>query len=182
MSARDILPFRSSYGGHNVMSRYPVNTTAAFLEGEPVLVEAAGTLIEAATLPSPVTNPPNLIGIAAAGAANTALARSGSSATPFPTTMLAPVYMLSHDAEFVTRNVFNNSDALVAPTLANVGDRCALRRVTGPPDIWGVDFGAAATTLWFQITDVLDSLKRSIRLSGAAGVFAVFRRVEKLQE
>jgi hypothetical protein len=175
MAAGDIWPARDPYGGNCKVSRLPVNTTATFLRGEPVAIEAAGTLIESASQPDPTAEPSACAGIALASAADVAFHRSGSSATPYPTTMLAPVAEFSYSTEFITRNLFNGSDVLIAPALANIGDKGGLRRAPAG-DVWGFDIGAAA---FFEIKDVLDALKRPVRLSGGTGVYVVFARCEE---
>lgn len=179
MAANDIVPLVAPYGGQCKQSRYPMTAGATFLEGEPVLIVAAGTLEEVPVGETDATADGGLIGIAAARAVRVVQLQTGTEATPTATTRaLAPVYDLTPDTEFITRNVMDASDVLIAPLAAHVGEKCSIRK-TAAGDTSGINVGAAPANQHFVVTRVLDSLKRDIQLSGGAGVFAVFRRAEE---
>ena len=115
MAAFDIMPFTSAHGGHTRVIAYPVNTAATFLVGEPVQIEAAGTIIESATLPTPVASPPTLAGIAAASAASLAALNNWGSTT-LGANVLAPVYDLNDDVEWISNNLMTSVETNLALT------------------------------------------------------------------
>jgi len=173
MASLDIVASVHPYGGHSKVTHYPLAVAAAFLAGEPVVVQADGTLVECITNPDITAQPPTLTGIAAAAAVN--VAQLNTNSATIPANVLAPVIEMAPDVEFETRNLFSASDALVVPLLSHINDKGSLRLTGG--GVWGIDVGAG--NLHFRIVRVLDSLKRDIRVSGGTGVFVRFVRAEE---
>lgn len=119
MSLRDIRPFRSSNGGWEKVEGVRVGagtTSTSWEEGEVLVIDAAAG--DANVAPDGATAASNLTIIATAGSSGLQSVY-GATDTTWTTTPPADHqvtgYILSDEAEFITDNVFNNSDTNIGP-------------------------------------------------------------------
>lgn len=178
MAKNDIRVHRSPHGGHVVIQHAQVDTAAPYLQGEAVLINADGELSESATEPE-VNTPTELVGIAAAGALDTARARLGLSGTVAllsDSGQQASYYAFDNTTEFETDNFTSDDDAVLdgTPAEGDVGSLCNLRRSAGGG--WGVSNNASGDNLDFVITRVVDARGEDVSFSGATGVTVVFKK------
>ena len=177
MADMDIMPYDASSGGHVRIVDYPLDGSASFLRGEVVVVDAGGQLNEAATQPD--VRPAGgtaagAVGIAAESAQGIANSRTGDGLIATAVNQPAGVYTFDNDARFVTRQIFNNSDVVITPTVANIGDTCSLRLGAGTEG-WGIDVGGTAGVENFVVEKVLDADGKDAALNATTAVSAVFR-------
>ncbi len=144
MAARDIAWYSSKDGSPDPFS-YAVTASQSFLEGEAVLVVAAGTLSEAADDPSAIT------GIAAHRSTDV-------DGTALPVGRRVTVYRTSPGQVFRTTNFATDGAGTAAtPTVANVGDTAGLDFSGGN---WFLDTNK--NNVICAIVDVLDSKGQSL--------------------
>lgn len=106
-----------------------------------------------------------------------------------------PCWVIEDGVTYITRNLYNNSDTPVTPTVTMIGDTCGAWRdntavtsaaythrpagQTGLRDstdgVNGV-FGIDQNGTGLIIVDVLDSNQESITRSAGTGVFVIFRK------
>ena len=186
MASRDIMPFISPTDGPRVISyRIGASTTTAtggtsWREGEVVVVDAAGD-IDAKADGATATTDAQLVSTAHTdGLIRNDGATSGS-ATP---TTMCPCWVVDERTEFITKNLFNNSDVLVTPLLAHIGDAAGWWRdntaittlPNSPADGANGKFGIDLNTTGLIITRVLDSNFVDVGKSAGTGVYVCFRR------
>ena len=157
MSARDIMPYKE------IETRaFPVAASQSFQAGEPVVVQAAGTLIEAATDPSTID------GIAAHRSTDV-------DGTDLGVGQRVTVYEVGPRQTFRTNSITSDGAGATAlvPTLANIGDFAGLALTGG--GVWSLDTGA--NNLLCKIVGVLDRDGRDLsdpNLLPGTGVTALF--------
>ena len=181
MAARDIMPWNSSTGGTTVVRAAPMTASEAFERGEPVNVVNAGTLTEPpddATQWIITDGEPsgrNNVGIAAEG--------PGTGNINYKTGVAYATndsisYWPSGDGQlFITENFFAAGAASdVVPVQTDVGEPYQITYNTTGTIGWGVEqtAGVEGVDVVAVVVDVLDSLNRPIRESGAAGAKVVF--------
>lgn len=146
MARNDIRPFRSVQGGSDLMRGFPQAASAAFREGEPVVM-TAGALAEA------TDDPPVVTGIAATRAVD-------AFGTSFATGTMATVVVGVPTQQFVCFNFATDGAGTTAtPTQANAIGALAGLTLDGSGN-WWVDTGCA--NLLVQIDEVVDSTGRNI--------------------
>jgi len=144
MSARDISWYSSRDGSPDPMS-FPVTATQTFLEGEPTVLVAAGTLSEASDDPASIT------GIAAHRSTDIDSASFGVGRR-------ITVYRNTPGQVFRTQNFSTDGAGTAAtPTLSNIGDAAGFTFTGG---VWSLDTGTG--NLLCRILDVLDSQGQSL--------------------
>jgi len=178
MARGDIMPFRTSLGGAARKYSARLDATADYDEGDAVAITAAGDLIESITEVDPAV-PTETVGIAANASTDVARARTADKllATAATNGEHNQYYAWADlDVEWITKNITADDDAVLdeVPLEAQIGDLCNLRTGSG---LWGISVHASGDHRVFQITDVLDARKNSVSTTGAAGVYALFRRL-----
>ena len=183
----DIRPAFDPLGGYHRIEVYPRNASATYGFGEWVALSAAATAtlneIAEATTSTNFTAGTHFVSAAPmnkviGGAAGTQIRmdRIGDAryVDPPNTSVLDPVYAVSADTEYMTRFLFNNSDTLVTPSSAHINDVCGMHNATAgtAADRHGVDINGTGLI----IVRVLDAKGVDVVLSGATGVWVVFRR------
>jgi len=175
MSKDDFVPSRGTDQG-TALPAYEWGALAAsetFVRGEPVSINAAGSITESATNP----DADDFVGFAA-GSGDTVGATDpiGTVRTPeglftpglspnLPTTGDdVPFFRARQQRKWMTRN-FSTAGVgvLVTPTVAVIGDVGGLRLNGG---VWFFDT-AAGTTKLGRVTDVFDANFRSLKRAGA---------------
>ncbi len=183
MAFGDIVPLNPQ---DILIEHFPVNASETFDIGEFVQLNADGEVAEAAD----EGDEESVLGVSAGSGDTTATASSATGIGIFRYTRLGdfvpgdnaavtgdlvPVYLFS-DArgKYATRNFATDGAGTdVAPTTAlAVGETGEKFVVAG---VHGVDVGGATTDEIFLVTNVLDTNMIPIELSGATGVWVVFR-------
>ncbi len=164
MSARDFNWYSSNTGAPDPRG-FPITASQAFLEGEPVILVAAGTLSEAAT------DPASIVGIAAGRSTDV-------DGNAFAAGRLITTYGIGPEQIYKTTSFTSDGAGATAavPTLANIGDVAGLALTGG---VWSLDTGTA--NLIAEIVGVLDSNGRNLSdpvLSSGTGSIVLFRFVE----
>lgn len=165
MAKNDIRPFRAASGGTNTLSAFPLAASQTFEEGEPVVVQAAGTLAECAT------NPGTVAGISAGSSQGKT--STGDDGTR-PTGTMIQVYSPTDEQLFVTQNFATDGSGTAAtPDQTHVGDLAGFTLTGGD---WYVDTGASNDHV--EIVAVLDGNGQpvgdsTVRTAGT-GVSVVF--------
>lgn len=174
MGQRDIMPLTSVLGGHTRTVGLPVgaNTTkstanTSWLEGEPVTITAASGDIDCSA-DGALDPTSGLIYIAAGSSEGMITKFAGLAGTTGDADgQLCPCYVIDGETEFVTRNVFNNSDTNIGPagsgamTNVTIGATCDLWRDNTSPgtvsgDVNG-DMGFDINGDGMVITKILDA-------------------------
>lgn len=165
MAAYDIMPFRSPMGGGaDTKNAAILGTTAAFLVGEPVRLDANGNLVESTDQASGLElgigpgDTSGVDGVAAAGAvaAATAFGSDGTVATAQNEGVKVGYYPFDSGAEFVTRNFATTTDGVTTGVAddTSVGDLCGI--VQDGSGNWGISTDAGVVTeQHFVITRVI---------------------------
>jgi hypothetical protein len=158
MAERDFMPYQCE--GERVA--FPVAAGQTFLAGEPVVLQAAGTLIEATDDPSAID------GIACH---RTPTDLNGN---PAGVGSRVTVYRISKDQVYKTKNfATDGAGTAVVPALTNVGDQAGLTLASG---VWSVDIGTG--NLLVQIVGVRDIDGRDLadpNVLAGAGLWVLFR-------
>ena len=159
MAARDIMPWTSPHGGHELIEHFPMNASEAFFQGEPVGVNADGEATESADGPVPA----DLYGIALAGPG--ASNKNPKTGTTWATGDRVPILVPTPTQRFITPNFAKASAAFddTAPVASDIGDACALVVIGG---VWGVDGAPDANDSVGRIVDILNVRKESIQDTG----------------
>ena len=169
MATHDIIAFSGTIsGGHNSIQSLPRDPATTYRQGEWVTL-AAGVIDETAGAAGGFVFDPTIHYIAAEDGTQR-LDRVGDTryVNPPNTGLLAPVYAVVQGSEFITDNVYNGTDTLVAPTAADIGNDCGGHvTVAG---VHGIDIGDTG----LKIVRVLNADKKDITVAGGAGVYAVF--------
>lgn len=182
MASRDIMPFSSPHGGgleRNVAYQIENNgtaVTATFRVGEVVLMDVTDGDVDEIPAGATVALDKDIHFLALedsqANIRRIGDARYGNTPSPaYP----AVVAVFTPECEYVTRNVYNNSDTNIGPagtgamTGVNVGDACGLRNTAA--GVHGIDINSTGA----RITRILDSLGRDTYISGASAAVVVFR-------
>ncbi len=166
MAENDILPYKAAGGGHCRVGSGSIDTSASFLKGEPVELDANGDLIEA-------TDEPDVSGSAAIGSSGLGIAMSGAAATAIAglrdvtstsrsdaqdeNVQLAYTEFLKGDEYVIpAANFASDDNTSLNDTVAetNKGDLCSLR--TDGTD-WGVCVHTDSSNRQFRITQLLDA-------------------------
>ncbi len=170
MADLDIMPYKASGGQACRVVDAPLDGSASFLRGEPVIIDAGGAVNESGNDPDFGTEGSALFGIAAVSAQGIADSRGDGT---IANSALEPVqvYMIDLDVEFITRNLFD-SGATATYTAANIGDECNLELVSGS---WGID--TTPTHANFIITGLLDADGKDAVLNSSTIVAARFKRM-----
>lgn len=187
MAARDIMPFISERGGHNrvIAIRMGGGTTTAtedtsWLEGEVVEIDAAaGDLNASGTGAGGAEDPAGGLHYIAAASSESLINKFQATSGAATHNIMVPVYDLYDGGEFVTRNVYNNSDTNIGPA----GDGTMTGVLVGVTcDLW-VDDSAAAHDHgldingdYFIITRILDANGEDTAVSGGTADKVVFKR------
>ena len=186
MAARDIMPFVSPQGGTLEVRYGSMTASETFEVGEPVNIVNAGTITEP---PDDVTqwiigdgdNPDGTgWGIACYGPGASNI--DPKTGVAFATGAEIAYWPGNQGTLFITDNFFAaGGGSAVVPLQTDVGESYQITYGTfGTPDAgWGVEQTAGVAGVDYQaiVTDVLDSQKAPIRLSGNAGVYVVFELV-----
>lgn len=170
MAAYDIMPFRSSHGGHIGVETYQLAPSQTFNQGEPVLVDANGQLAIAADMPDPDL-PTSVVGIAAEPAQGMATSATGvTNATDSPRS----VFQLHRDNEFITKNFGTTANSFTGTMdQTNIGD---IVNIEVNASVWGINSAGGGTNRDFVVTQVLDANKNPVTGS-ATGTYVVFRKL-----
>jgi hypothetical protein len=144
---------------------YPIAAAQSFEPGEVVLVQAAGTLAEAADDPASVAG----ITMGSSQGKDT----NGDEGT-VPTGTSIPIYKPGNGQLFITQNfATDGAGTLVTPTQAHVGDTAGFTLSSG---VWLVDTGAANAHV--EVVAVLDGNGQPVGdgtvRSAGTGVSVVF--------
>jgi hypothetical protein len=160
VSVQDFRHFQSAQGVVDMQS-FPVKASETFVAGEPVVLNANGTLEECGD------DPPVVTGIAAHKSTDV---KGNSLGTTFPIT----VYMASPGQVFITRNFASaGAGAAVTPTIDLIGDLAGLD-FSGDPD-WFLDTGQ--DNLVCRIVGVQDAMGNNLgdpRVLPGTGVWVLF--------
>jgi hypothetical protein len=181
MANLDIMPFTAPRGGHDRMVTFERAAAATYNVGNWVLENGAGVIDEVAAGTEAIVSNTHFI---SAEDAEANIARIGDTryVDPPNTARGDSVYPLwDENVEFVTRNVYNNSDTNIGPagdgtTTIAVGDLVqgwVTVAVAGVSD-HGLDVNVAGN---LEVTRLLDALGRDTYLSGDAIDKVVFRLV-----
>ena len=193
MGARDIMPYISSLGGHHRVISLPVgddtsvNTAdTSWREGELVVLATGSDGIDVEGDGATTPDADGLSYIAAASSEGLFRTLVGDNTTTGAIDQrMCPCYQVDLDTEFVTRNVFNNSDTNIGPNGTNtgyeVGTSCGFwRDNTNPGTVSGDvngDFGIDINTNGLVITRILDAQGDDIGVSGGTADKVVFKMV-----
>jgi len=182
MAARDIMPFVSPQGGTLEVRYGSMTASETFEVGEPVNIVNAGTITEP---PDDVTqwiigdgdNPDGTgWGIACYGPGASNI--DPKTGVAFATGAEIAYWPGNQGTLFITDNFWGAGAAgtAVVPLQTDVGESYQLSEGGAG---WGIEQTAGVAGVDHQavITDVLDSQKAPIRLSGNAGVYLVFELV-----
>jgi hypothetical protein len=174
------MPFDGPHGPHARVQYFPLAAGAAFEEGEPVRLIAAGEVDDVAG--TQISSNDNIVGFAA-GTGDTTNASGLGSFRVFSLGQFTPgdgaatagdlvgVYMPDPSTYFITARQSADGAAFAAPVATIIGDEAGLIELGGN---WGVDTSGAGAENVVRVMDVLDADGVSISLSGGAGVFTVF--------
>ena len=170
MSEFDIMPYSSSGGQFSQIGSGRVDATATYLRGEPVEIDADGSVIEATDEPSvtnylgstgaPAAIGGKAIGIALAGAVATGVngASDGLQATAETEGVQMPYAQFHRGDLFVlpAARFTEADDTTFNGTIASteVGDLCSLRTAGG---IWGICTNTASENRNFSVYKLLDA-------------------------
>lgn len=179
MAARDIMPWISPLGGTYEVRWNQMTSGELFEVGEPVGVVDAGTLTEPGDDAAEV-----VVGDFDGGSGGIAAFGPGAGninpATGAAFAALDDIayWPFGQGTQFITDNFFAAAaGSAVAPAQTDVGEHYQMVYSTTAGIIgWGLEQTAALSgvDLVSRVIEVLDDLKRPIRLSGAAGVHVIF--------
>lgn len=184
MANQDIIPFASPHGGHSTVTPIKVAASTTFataetswLKGEVCAVAsgaigaANAVIADGATAHVPATH---FIAVnSSQGEMSLYNLASGAATIP----VLGSFIPVLGEQEFMTRNVYTNSDTRIAPTLAMAHvEVCGWWRdnttsTAAPNGSFGIDTNGTGLI----ITRVLDANFVDVGQSGATGVWAVFK-------
>ncbi len=167
MALNDILPYTSPDGNHGRIMTFGLDTSASFLRGEPVILDAGGNVIISGADPDFTTEGSALLGIAMVGAQQYSDAL-GTGTISDSVNEPIPVCMYDHQTEFFTRNMFTGS-AVTTFAVTNIGDEGNVELVGSA---WGFGDDQAAN---FIVTGLLDANGQDAIRNGTTVVGCRFR-------
>lgn len=184
MANQDIIPFASPHGGLSGQTPIGIANSTTFvtaetswLKGE-VCAVASGKIGAAnAVIADGATNHAPATHFIATESSQGALSLPGVLSGAAAIAWLAPFVPVLGEQEFMTRNVYTNSDTRVAPTAAMAHvEVCGWWRdnttsTAAPNGSMGIDTNGTGLI----ITRVLDANMVDVALSGGTGVWAVFK-------
>ena len=184
MAARDIMPFVSEHGGTSRIVSYRMGALTtndtedtSWLEGEVLVVNAAVGDIDAEI--DGAADPAGGLHAIAAGSSQGLISVNNGTSGATTHAITVPCYDIYDGGEFVTRNVYNNSDTNIGPN----GSGAMTGVLVGvTADFW-VDDSATAHEHgldingdFFVITRILDANNKDTYLSGGTADKVVFKR------
>ena len=182
MAKMDIRPFTGPLGGTHTVRWGSMTAGEVFEMGEPVMVVNAGTVSE----PVGATTTWTIGEFTSAGeSCEGGIACFGPGATNInPATGIAfatgddvAFWPINEGNLFITDNFFATGDTTTAvvPAQTDVGEGYRMNQAAAAT-AWGIEQTAAVAgaNVVANVTEVLDSMFRPIRLSGQAGVYLVF--------
>ena len=191
MPLNDIRPFASEHGGHDRVQNFRMGALTTdtgedtgWLRGYIMIVDAGVGDINAGNDAAidPATGLSGYIATSdSAGLIAANKATSGAATFLIP----VPVYSMYGGAEFVTRNVYNNSDTNLGPSTGTgdgtmtgvfVGVSCDLHVDDSTATMIGHDHGIDINGNYFTITRILDANGQDSWRTGATADQIVFRR------
>lgn len=186
MANQDIIPFASPHGGHSVMTPIGIAASTTFntaetswLKGEVCLVASGKIGAAQAVIRDGAADGPHVPAtmFIAVESSQGAMSLPGIASGAATINWVAPFIPVLGEQEFMTRNVYTNSDTRVAPTAAMAHvEVCGWWRdntpsTAAPNGSMGIDTNGTGLI----ITRVLDANMVDVALSGGTGVWAVFK-------
>jgi hypothetical protein len=185
MANLDIIPFASPHGGHSVIRAIAIANSTTYAtadtswqKGEVCQlvsgkIGAANAVFPATVTTAGVHNPAAHFVSVSSSQGELTIPNVASGAASI--SVLALFHPVLGEQEFLTRNLFNNSDTRVVPLITHVGDICGWWRMSNATAGVNGTFGLDTNGTGLIITRVLDANMTDITISGAAGVFVVFK-------
>lgn len=183
MANQDIIPFASPHGGHSTIRPYKIAASTSFataetswLKGEVTVVTAGAVGAANAVIANGATNHNPAIHMIAVASSQGEMSLGLFASAAATINALAGFNPVLGEQEYMTRNLYNNSNVRVVPLLTHVGDICGWWRdnttsATAPNGTFGLDTNGTGLI----ITRVLNANYEDIGDHGGTGTFVVFK-------
>jgi hypothetical protein len=186
MANQDIIPFASPHGGHSSIrpikiagSTSYVTAETSWQKGEVGILTSGAIGAANAVIANGATNHNPAIHLVSVSSSQGELTIPNVASATATIAVLSPWIPVLGEQEFLTRNLFNNSNTAVVPLITHVGDICGWWRDnsittgggSGPNGRFGLDTNGTGLI----ITRVLNANYEDIGDHGGTGTYVVFK-------